>query len=241
MLPIGDNNPTRTTPFVNHVLLVANLLAFALQQWLSEGGGAAWLVPGYGLVPTRFLYDPPGEAFTLFTSMFMHGGIAHLVGNLLFLHIFGDNVEDAMGHFRYLVFYLVCGVAAGLVQVAMGPHSTIPMVGASGAIAGVLGGYMVLYPFAPIKLLNFPPLWFFLGLFIELPAWLVTGLWFLWNLVSGVGRLGTDGGGGVAFFAHVGGFVAGLLLVRAAMSGRTRAPGRWRWSGLRPPAPRPSP
>jgi membrane associated rhomboid family serine protease len=129
MLPIGDNNPTRTTPTVNLALLIANLLAFALQQWLSRDGGAAWVVPGYGLVPTRLLYDPPGEAFTLFTSMFMHGGIAHLVGNLLFLHIFGDNVEDAMGHVRYLVFYLTCGVAAGLVQVAIGPHSMVPMVG----------------------------------------------------------------------------------------------------------------
>lgn len=241
MLPIGDDNPTRTTPFVNYALLVANIVAFVWQWLLIASGGEAWLIPGYGLVATRFVADPLGEAFTLFTSMFMHGGFMHLAGNMLYLYIFGDNVEDAMGHLRYLAFYLVCGVAAGLVQVAIGPGSTVPMVGASGAIAGVLGGYMVLYPHAPIKILvPFPPLWLLFGPFIELPAWLTAGMWFVWNLVSGVGQLGATEGGGVAFFAHVGGFVAGLLLVRAAMSGRQRVERR-RWSGWRPPNARPWP
>lgn len=241
MLPIGDQNPTRTTPIVNYLLLTANIGAFAYQYLLIAAGGEAWVFPGYGLVPTRFVNDPAGEAFTLFTSMFMHGGIAHLVSNMLYLYIFGDNVEDAMGHLRYLVFYVACGVAAGLMQVVIGPNSTLPMVGASGAIAGVLGGYMVLYPLAPIKLLNpIPLLWLFFGLFIELPAWMVAGMWFLWNLLSGVGQLGAEEGGGVAFFAHVGGFLAGLLLVKSAASDRDLTGAR-RWSGWRPPNSRPWP
>jgi membrane associated rhomboid family serine protease len=241
MLPIADDNPTRTTPFVNYALLIANILAYVWQFVLESAGGEAWLVPGYGLVATRLANDPLGEAFTLFTSMFMHGGWIHLLGNMLYLHIFGDNVEDAMGHLRYITFYLVCGVAAGLVQVAIGPESTLPMVGASGAIAGVLGGYMVLYPLAAIKVLNpLPPLWLFLGLWFEVPAWVVAVVFFLLNLWSGVGQLGMDVGGGVAFFAHVGGFLAGLLLVRTAIAGRERADRR-RWSGWRPPDARPWP
>jgi membrane associated rhomboid family serine protease len=235
MLPIGDNNPTRTVPFVNYLLLFANVAVFVLQYLVVAGGGEAWLLPGYGLVATRLLNDPPGEAFTLLTSMFMHGGVGHLAGNMLYLYIFGDNVEDAVGHLRYVGFYLISGIVAGLVQVAIGPESQIPMVGASGAIAGVLGGYMVLYPRAPITLLNpIVPLWLLFGLFIVLPAWLVAGLWFVWNLLSGVGQLGMAEGGGVAFFAHVGGFVAGMLIIRGAVAGRRRVD-RGRWQGWRPP------
>jgi membrane associated rhomboid family serine protease len=234
MLPIGDHNPTRTTPFVNYALLVLNVAAFVYQWLLMASGGEAWVVPGYGLVPTRFVGDPLGEGFTLLTSMFMHGSWAHLGGNLLYLYIFGDNVEDSLGHGRYLAFYLASGLAAGLLQVAIGPNSPIPMVGASGAIAGTLGGYIVLYPKAPITLLNpIPLLWLFLGLFIVLPAWLVIGMWFIWNLVGGVGTLGMASEGGVAFFAHLGGFVAGMLLVRN-LARRRSDPGRW--SGWRPPA-----
>lgn len=235
MLPIGDLNPTRTTPVVNYLLLFANGAVFLWQLLLVGAGGEAWVVPGYGLVPTRLLNDPIGEAFTLLTSLFMHGGWLHLLGNMLYLYIFGDNVEDAMGHSRYLAFYLACGVAAGLVQIAIGPNSTLPMVGASGAIAGVLGGYLVLYPRAPIKVLNPIPLfWVFFGLWFELPAWIVTSAWFVWNLWSGVGQLGMVEAGGVAFFAHVGGFLAGLLLVRSATTGRARVP-RSAWTGWHPP------
>src|SRR5690606_29506002 len=233
MLPLGDQNPTRRTPFVNYFLLFANVAAFVWQYLLISAGGEAWVIPGYGLVPTRFVADPTGEAFTILTSMFMHGGFGHLAGNMLYLYIFGDNVEDAMGHFRYLAFYLLCGIGAGLAQVAMGPDSTIPMVGASGAIAGTLGGYLVLYPRAPITLLNpVPLLWFFFGLFIVLPAWLVIGMWFIWTLLSGVGQLGMADAGGVAFFAHVGGFLAGMALVRRMVVRRIE---RGRWSGWRPP------
>jgi membrane associated rhomboid family serine protease len=234
MLPIGDRNPTRTIPFVNYLFLVANACVFVWQSLILHGGGEAWLVPGYGLVPTRVMNDPGGEAFTFLTSMFMHGSVLHLGGNLLFLYIFGDNVEDAVGHARYALFYLACGLAAGVAQILTDTASTVPMVGASGAIAGVLGAYMVLYPSAPITVLNPPPLGFFLGFFIVLPAWLVVGLWFLYNLLSGVSSLGRVENGGVAFFAHIGGFVAGLLLVRPFHLGRARLR-HDPWQGFRPP------
>lgn len=145
--------------------------------------------------------------------MFLHGGIAHLAGNLLFLHIFGDNVEDALGHARYAFLYVVCGALAGLAEVLLGPSRAVPVVGASGAIAGVLGGYLWLFPRAPIKLLNFPLFWLFTGLFIELPAWAVALPWFVWNILSAFGALA--GQGGVAVCAHAGGFSAGLLLCAA--------------------------
>jgi membrane associated rhomboid family serine protease len=234
MLPIGDRNPTRTTPFVNYVLIASNVTVFIWEYLVMRRGGEAWLVPGYGLVPSRISNDPGGEAFTIFTSMFMHGDFWHLAGNMLFLYIFGDNVEDSVGHGRYVSFYALAGVGAAAAQFLVDPSSPVPMVGASGAIAGVLGAYMVLHPNAPITVLVPPPLLFFVGLFIELPAWIVAGGWFAWQLLSGVGSLGAVGGGGVAFFAHVGGFVAGLLLIRPFHTGRERID-RDRWSGWRPP------
>ena len=234
MLPIGDRNPTRTTPFVNYTLIALNLLVFVWQFRVASHGGEAWLVPGYGLVPARLTLDLPGEAFTIFTSMFMHGGLMHLGGNLLFLYIFGDNVEDSVGHFRYVLFYLLSGIGAGAAQVLTDPSSQIPMVGASGSIAGVLGAYMVLHPRAPITVLMFPPLAFFVGFFIVVPAWLVIGGWFLVQLLSGLGSLASVQTGGVAFFAHVGGFLTGLLFVRPFHAGRPRARGDI-WSGWRAP------
>jgi membrane associated rhomboid family serine protease len=222
MLPIGDRNPTRTTPVVNYALLVANVLAFVVQLLAGANGGDAWVVPGYGLVPARLSADPAGEAFTIVTSLFMHGGLMHLGGNLLFLYIFGDNVEDAIGHFRYASFYLASGVGAAFAQVATDAGSSIPMVGASGAIAGVLGAYLVLYPRAPITVLVPPPLGFFVGFFIVLPACVVMSGWFLVNLTSGVGALGAASAGGVAFFDHIGGFLTGLLAIRPFHAGRER-------------------
>jgi len=235
MLPIGDRNPTRTTPVVNYVLIALNVAVFLWQYVIMLGGGEAWLVPGYGLVPSRLANDPPGEAFTVLTSMFMHGGWGHLAGNMLFLYIFGDNVEDSVGHGRYLAFYVLAGAFAAAAQIGVDPSSTVPMVGASGAIAGVLGAYMVLHPSAPITILVPPPLMFFIGFFIELPAWIVAGGWFAWQVMSGVGSLGSAESGGVAFFAHVGGFVAGLLAIRPFHAGRERVD-RDRWSGWRPPS-----
>ncbi len=237
MIPIRDDNPRRTTPYVNIGLIVLNVVFF-LVEWSLIRGGAAWVIPGYGLVPVRFSGDPGGEAFTIFTSMFMHGGWEHLAGNMLFLWIFGDNVEDALGHGRYVGFYALSGVAAAAAQVLVDPTSSIPMVGASGAIGGVLGAYLVLYPRAPITVLNpIFPLWFIIGAFLVFPAWLVVGEWFLWNLLRGVGSLGAAATGGVAVFAHLGGFFAGLLVIKPALWGRARHDVR-RWQGWRPP-PRP--
>jgi membrane associated rhomboid family serine protease len=234
MLPIGDRNPTRTTPVVNYCLLVANVLAFSIQLILGAGRGDAWVVPGYGLVPARFGADPAGEAFTILTSMFMHGGFLHLGGNLLFLYIFGDNVEEALGRVRYALFYLASGVGAALAQVAADTSSSVPMVGASGAIAGVLAAYLVLFPRAPITVLVPPPFGFFVGFFIVVPAWVVMGGWFFVNLVSGFGTLGRAATGGVAFFAHIGGFLSGLLAIRPFHAGRERIV-LDRWRGFRPP------
>lgn len=233
MFPIGDRNPTRSFPFVNYALIALNVAVFAWQYFLIATGGEAALAPGLGLVPARFTLNPVGELGSVFTSMFMHGSVGHLAGNMLYLYIFGDNVEDAMGHARYVLFYLTCGVVAALAQVAMGPTSTIPMVGASGAIAGALGGYLVLYPRAPVTVLNpIPLLWLFFGLFITLPAWFAIGTWFVPNILSAL--VADTSEGGIAFFAHIGGFVAGMLLVRGAVKGRPRLD-RGRWSGWRAP------
>jgi rhomboid family protein len=234
MVPIRDDNPTAAFPFVNYALISANVAVW-LFEWNLLRAGAASTVPGFGLVPARFSADPGGEAFTVFTSMFMHGGWEHLLGNMLFLYIFGDNVEDALGHGRYLVFYLAAGMAAAATQVVIDPVSMIPMVGASGAIAGVLGAYLVLYPRAPVYVINpIPPLWLVFGLFLVFPAWLVVGEWFVWNVWLGFNSLATRAIGGVAFFAHIGGFVLGLLAIRPAMIGRQRTAAR-RWDGWRPP------
>lgn len=236
MLPIGDRNPTRTTPFVNYCLLALNIAAFVLELRIDgTQGGRSWLVPGYGLVPSRIANDLPGEAFTVFSSMFMHGGWLHLAGNMLFLYIFGDNVEDALGHLRYLAFYLLAGIGAAAAQVLTNPASPTPMVGASGAIAGVLAAYVVLYPTAPITLLLPPPLLFFLGPFIMLPAWLVIGAWFGIQLWTGFGPASDPETGGVAIMAHVGGFLTGLLFVRPFRAGRPREDDPDHWRGWRPP------
>jgi rhomboid family protein len=232
-VPLRDENPTRRLAFVNYGLITLNIVAF-LYTWPLIASGQWWIVPGYGLVPTRVANDPLGESFTILTSMFMHGGWAHLGSNMLFLYIFGDNMEDVLGHARYLAFYLLSGLAAGLVQLGIDIESTVPVVGASGAIAGVVGGYMLLFPRAPIVALNTVPLlWFVMGIFPVIPAWLVAGEFFLVNLLQGVMSLGPGGSsGGVAVFAHLGGFMAGLLLTRP-LGGRRKVGGRSDWSGFR--------
>lgn len=169
VIPLYDINPPRTRPRVTKALIIVNVVAFVF-VWLLESQGISYIAPGYGLVPTRITLDPRGEWFTVLTSMFLHGGLAHLGWNMLFLYIFGDNVEDALGPERFLAFYLLSGIGAALGQYLMDPWSSVPMIGASGAIGGVLGGYLVLHPRAPVAVLNpIPLMWLFMPL-LSLPA-----------------------------------------------------------------------
>jgi membrane associated rhomboid family serine protease len=236
MLPLRDRLPTRTFPFVNYLLIAANVLFFLWETALVEAGYAD-LGSEFGFIPYRFNVAPLVAAPTILSSMFMHGGWAHLGSNMLALWIFGDNVEDAMGHVRYIAFYVLGGVAAAITQMGVDPFSQVPMVGASGAIAAVMAGYLVLYPRSPITVLNpIPLLWFFMGLFWEFPAWIIAAEFFLLNLWSGLNSLGpmNHGMGGVAFFAHIGGFVSGLVLIRFFIRGKERRQAD-KWSGWRPP------
>lgn len=205
MIPLKDVIPSRTTPAVTLALVAVNGLVFLLQLTLAPAD-LERMIDTFGLVPARF------SMASLVTSMFVHGSLGHVAGNLLYLWIFGDNVEDRLGHGRFLAFYLIAGVAAALAQTAMNPVSTVPMVGASGAIAGVMGGYFVLYPHSRVLTLFPFPLMLF-----EVPALFFLGLWFVMQFVSGLGSLAAAGSslpGGVAFWAHVAGFVAGVVLVR---------------------------
>ena len=203
MIPLRDIIPSRTTPVVTISIIVLNVLVFVYELSLGRAVDAFTLY--FGLVPAAFSW------VTVFTSMFLHGGLLHVAGNMLYLWIFGDNVEDRMGHGRFLVFYLLCGVAAALAQTITAPDSIVPMVGASGAIAGVMGAYFVLYPKS--RIVTLIPLFFFFQV-IEVPAILFLGIWFLMQFLSGVGSIVTAVGGqpagGVAVWAHVAGFVAGI-------------------------------
>jgi len=206
MIPLKDVIPSRTRPVVTTMIVAINVLVFLLQLTLPPGDVERFIYT-FGLVPAHFSVP------SLFTSMFVHGGLGHVGGNLLYLWIFGDNVEDRLGHGRFIVFYLATGVVAALSQTAMDPESTVPMVGASGAVAGVMGGYFVLYPQSRVlTLFPFPVMLF------EVPAIFFLGLWFVMQFLSGLGSLASAAGqglpGGVAFWAHVMGFIAGVLLVR---------------------------
>ncbi len=210
MLPLQDTIRSRSLPIVNWMLLILNVAVFL---WVASRGryADAW-VATFGLVPARFLlYLDFGNVLTLFTSMFLHGGWAHLFSNMLALYIFGDNVEDRMGSRRYLIFYLTCGVIAALVHIAFNPTSPIPTIGASGAISGVLAAYLIYFPSA--RVITLVPL-FFLPWFVEIPAIVYLGLWFISQLFNGVFAIVTDAQalGGIAWWAHIGGFVGGLLL-----------------------------
>jgi membrane associated rhomboid family serine protease len=203
MIPLRDVIPSRTAPVVTIALISANALVFVYE--LSLGDQVERLMFALGLVPAEF------SLLTLFTSMFLHGGLMHFGGNMLFLWIFGDNVEDRMGHARYLAFYLLCGIAAALAQVATAPESPVPMVGASGAIAGIMGAYIVLYPRS--RIVTLVPIFMFVQL-VEVPAVFFLGIWFLLQFASGLGSIADTAGGeavgGIAFWAHVAGFVAGV-------------------------------
>ena len=214
MIPISDENPTRLTPFVTWAIIFACVVTFLWQLMFSQSDGEA-LFSSLGFVPrnlfdsavTETVYGIPWPWLTLLTSMFLHGGFLHLGGNMLYLWIFGNNVEDAMGHGRFLIFYLACGIAAALSEGIVNPHSALPMVGASGAISGVLAAYVLIYPRArvtviiPLGILLYPT---------KISAFYVIGFWFVLQLLNGVGT--TPGAPGTAWWAHVGGFAAGFLL-----------------------------
>jgi membrane associated rhomboid family serine protease len=212
MFPIGDDNSSRrTVPVVTYIVIVLNVLFFLVEL----AGGDAFIMK-WAFVPSRFLANPGADFLTLFTSMFMHAGWLHLGGNMLYLWIFGDNVEDRFGHIQFLIFYVLCGLVATAAQLAFSLDSNIPNLGASGAIAGVLGAYILLFPKARVRVLQGQSV-------IPVPALLVIGLWFILQLFSGVGSIAsTADTGGVAYLAHIGGFVAGFVLT-FLFRGKSRA------------------
>lgn len=212
MLPIGDDNSARrTVPLVTYALIVLNVLFF----FLELSGGDAFIMK-WAFVPSRFLANPGGDFLTLFSSMFMHAGWLHLGGNMLYLWIFGDNVEDRFGHAKFSIFYLLCGLAATFAQLAFSLESNIPNLGASGAIAGVLGAYILLFPQGRVRVLQGQRI-------IQVPALMAIGLWIVLQLFSGIGSIAnTADTGGVAYMAHIGGFVAGFALT-FVFRGNTRA------------------
>jgi len=223
MFPLRDDVPTRTTPYVNYALIAANVLVFILFE-LSLGDDQLQALFQHVAVIPSHLFNPDltfmqsvhtwtlrGQILPIFASMFLHGGWLHLIGNMLYLWIFGDNVEDRVGHVKYVVFYLLSGVIATVSHAYLNSVADVPMIGASGAIAGVLGGYIMLYPRARVATLV---IFFFIQI-IWLPAIVVLGLWFVMQLFSGLASLGADAalGGGTAWWAHVGGFIAGAALI----------------------------
>ncbi len=224
MIPLRDDNPTSLTPVVSYGVLAACVLTFLWEQSLPPGALQA-AFHGYGLVPAVLLEGqvlPPGvdslpSTLTVISSMFLHGGWMHLIGNMMYLWIFADNIEDILGHGRFVVFYLVCGIIAALSHAIPNADSVVPMVGASGAISGVLGAYLVKYPKARVLVLI--PLGFFTRI-MHLPAVAVLGFWFVLQLIQG--GLSGGGGGGVAFGAHIGGFIAGVVLIPIFAPGRRR-------------------
>jgi membrane associated rhomboid family serine protease len=220
VIPLRDTQRSLTAPVVTVALIVVNALVFLHE--IALGPYLERFVFAYGLIPRRFVYWPgaeldPRRFLPIFTSMFWHGGWLHLLGNMLYLWIFGDNVEDRLGHVRFIFFYLLAGMVAGLTQVALNPTSSLPTIGASGAIAGVLGAYLVTFPRSRV-LTFFPPIWFF-----QLPAFAYLVFWFVLQLLEGVWSLGAPADtGGVAVWAHVGGFVAGVVLIKLMAPPRRR-------------------
>jgi membrane associated rhomboid family serine protease len=219
MIPLKDDNPTRTFPYVTYGIIGVNVVVFVYMLFMGPGRGERFVLQ-YSLIPATLV---GGESrvvsgvatsgwFSLFSSMFLHGGFLHIAGNMLFLWIFGDNIEDYLGHAKYLFFYLACGVLAALSHAFLNPDSTLPMLGASGAISGVLGAYIILYPRAGVWTFFF---FLFFWQVIKVPAVLIIGLWIFIQVVNGLLEPGQQGGG-VAWFAHVGGFVAGMLFILIA-------------------------
>ena len=202
MIPIGDDNfQQRSLPYVNLLLIATNFLVFFWEMAVASNAQISTFL----VVPARLLADPAGQFYTVFTAMFMHASWLHILGNMLYLWIFGDNIEDRIGHGRYLIFYLVCGIIATFAQVLADPTSTVPNLGASGAIAGVLGAYLIAFPRQRVQVL-------LLAFIIPLPAILVIGVWFLLQVMNEASSLGAASGG-VAYMAHIGGFIAGMILI----------------------------
>jgi membrane associated rhomboid family serine protease len=216
MIPLHDDNPTTIQPVITVAFMVACVLVFFYQMSLGPRGGQVFVyqfgaIPAvlFGLESLPLDIQVIPSSFSLISSMFLHGGFMHLIGNMLYLWIFGNNIEDAMGHVRFVAFYVVCGVAAAMSHALTDTGSVVPMIGASGAISGVLGAYLLLYPRAQVLVLI--PLGFFMRM-MYVPAGLVLALWFLLQWISGSVSAG-QGGGGVAWFAHIGGFIAGMALI----------------------------
>jgi len=213
VIPLKDSNPTERFPLVTVLFMSLNILVFLYEVTLGDRQGEQFVV-AFALVPARFFHigtalpGPIPAGMTLFSSMFLHGGLFHLAGNMLYLWIFGNNVEDAMGRARFIAFYLLCGMVAAMSHAMTNIHSLLPMIGASGAVSGVLGAYLLLYPQA--RVLTLFTLGFFVRM-IEVPAMVVLGFWFVFQFLS---ALVTEGsGGGVAWYAHIGGFLAGMVLI----------------------------
>jgi len=214
MFPIGDDDSAeRTVPIVTYALIALNVLVFFL-----ELSGGEPFIERWSVVPRRLTQNPGGDFITVFTSMFMHGGWLHLAGNMLYLWIFGDNVEDRFGHAKFALFYLICGIAATFAQVAVSSGSNIPNLGASGAIAGVLGAYLIMFPRGQVRVLMGRGV-------VPMPALVVIGMWIVLQFINGVGSITQSAEtGGVAYMAHIGGFVAGLALTFLFGGRRVAAP-----------------
>jgi membrane associated rhomboid family serine protease len=214
LFPLRDENPTSRRPWITSALIAANAVAFVVQ---SLGAGEELVLQG-GLVPARILAT--GDAFvTLFTSMFLHGGLLHLGGNLLYLWIFGNNIEDVLGHVRFLGFYFLAGLGGHAAHILVNPGSTIPTIGASGAISGILGAYLVRFPHARVQSLFF---FLFFVRWVRVPAILVIGLWLGMQIIGGIDEFAMSDQGGIAWFEHLGGFAVGVLVFRAVLAGRRR-------------------
>ena len=213
MIPYKDDNPINIIPFSTILIIGLNILVFTMQ--LMSGEDSRDIVYSYGAIPHNIVSfqsnQPIPPALTIFTSMFMHGGLFHLVWNMLYFWIFGNNIEERLGHVRFIFFYLFCGVVAAFSHALLSPGSNIPMVGASGAVSGMLGAYILLFPMAKIHTIVF--LGFYITV-IKIPALIVIGFWAIIQVVSGIISQGNAGQGGIAFFAHVGGFVAGLVTIK---------------------------
>jgi len=219
MIPLKDDNPKSTFPFVTIVIITANILVYIYQLTLGSKTVESFILSA-GAIPyeiTHFVDTAPAALIrpplTLFSAMFIHGGLLHVAGNMLYLWIFGDNIEDRLGHVRFAVFYVLTGLIASIAHVITVPDSTIPMIGASGAVAGILGAYFLLYPRAHVLTLIF---FFFFVDIVRIPALIFLGLWFVFQILS------SGAGGGIAWYAHIGGFVGGVLLVKLFEKGRPK-------------------